>query len=414
MHMTIDTGNTGFMLLCSSLVMLMTPGLAFFYGGLVGRRNVLSIMMQSFVSMGWTTVLWWAFGFSMCFSGDLKSGTDFHGIIGNFHWAFLSGITLDTPSAINSSIPMIVFCAYQMMFAIITPALITGAFANRVTFKAYMLFLTFWLIFVYFPFVHMIWGGGILATWGVLDFAGGIVVHNIAGIAALASVLYVGRRKVEDSGPHSIPLVALGTGLLWFGWYGFNAGSEFRVDAVTAVAFLNTDIAASFGAIAWLCLDWMQFRKPRFVGLLTGAVAGLATITPAAGYVSPATACLIGLIAGVVCYYAVALKNKLRWDDALDVWGVHGVGGFLGIVLCGIFATTAFNPAGTDGLLRGNSHFFLIELAAVAISSAWAFVFTYGMLWLIDKITPVKVHETAEIEGLDQALHGETAYIEGI
>jgi Amt family ammonium transporter len=414
MHMTIDTGNTGFMLLCSSLVMLMTPGLAFFYGGLVGRRNVLSIMMQSFVSMGWTTVLWWAFGFSMCFSGDLKSGTDFHGIIGNFHWAFLSGITLDTPSAINTSIPMIVFCAYQMMFAIITPALITGAFANRVTFKAYMLFLTFWLIFVYFPFVHMIWGGGILATWGVLDFAGGIVVHNIAGIAALASVLYVGRRKVEDSGPHSIPLVALGTGLLWFGWYGFNAGSEFRVDAVTAVAFLNTDIAASFGAIAWLCLDWMQFRKPRFVGLLTGAVAGLATITPAAGYVSPATACLIGLIAGVVCYYAVALKNKLRWDDALDVWGVHGVGGFLGIVLCGIFATTAFNPAGVDGLLRGNPHFFFVELAAVAISSAWAFVFTYGMLWLIDRITPVKVHETAEVEGLDQALHGETAYIEGI
>ena len=414
MHMTIDTGNTGFMLLCSSLVMLMTPGLAFFYGGLVGRRNVLSIMMQSFVSMGWTTVLWWAFGFSMCFSGDLKSGTDFHGIIGNFHWAFLSGITLDTPSAINASIPMIVFCAYQMMFAIITPALITGAFANRVTFKAYMLFLTFWLIFVYFPFVHMIWGGGILATWGVLDFAGGIVVHNIAGIAALASVLYVGRRKVEDRGPHSIPLVALGTGLLWFGWYGFNAGSEFRVDAVTAVAFLNTDVAASFGAIAWLCLDWMQFRKPRFVGLLTGAVAGLATITPAAGYVSPTTACLIGLIAGVVCYHAVALKNKLRWDDALDVWGVHGVGGFLGIVLCGIFATTAFNPAGVDGLLRGNSHFFLVELAAVAISSAWAFVFTYGMLWLIDRITPVKVLDTAEVEGLDQALHGETAYIEGI
>jgi len=413
-HMVVDTGNTGFMLLCSSLVMLMTPGLAFFYGGLVGRRNVLAIMMQSFVSMGWTTVLWWAFGFSMCFSGDLKSGTDLGGIIGNFHWAFLSGITLDMPSPINATIPMIVFCAYQMMFAIITPALITGAFANRVTFKAYMLFLTAWLIFVYFPFVHMIWGGGILATWGVLDFAGGIVVHNIAGIAALASVLFVGKRKVEDRGPHSIPLVALGTGLLWFGWYGFNAGSEFRVDSVTAVAFLNTDIAASFAAIAWLCLDWRQFRKPRFLGLLTGAVAGLATITPAAGYVSPATACLIGLIAGAVCFYAVALKNKLQWDDALDVWGVHGVGGFLGIVLCGIFATTAFNPAGVDGLLRGNPHFFLVELAAVAISSAWAFVFTYGMLWLIDRITPVKVQDSDEVDGLDQALHGETAYIEGI
>jgi len=412
--MTIDTGNTGFMLLCSSLVMLMTPGLAFFYGGLVGRRNVLSIMMQSFVSMGWTTVLWWAFGFSMCFSGDLKSGTDLGGIIGNFHWAFLSGITLDMPSPINATIPMIVFCAYQMMFAIITPALITGAFANRVTFKAYMLFLTAWLIFVYFPFVHMIWGGGIMAGWGVLDFAGGIVVHNIAGIAALASVLYVGKRKVEDRGPHSIPLVALGTGLLWFGWYGFNAGSEFRVDSVTAVAFLNTDIAASFAAIAWLCLEWRQTKKPRFLGLLTGAVAGLATITPAAGYVSPATACLIGLIAGFVCFYAVALKNKLKWDDALDVWGVHGVGGFLGIVLCGIFATTVFNPGGVDGLLRGNSRFFLVELAAVVISSVWAFIFTYGMLWLIDRITPVKVEEAHEAEGLDQALHGETAYIEGI
>jgi Amt family ammonium transporter len=413
-HMTIDTGNTGFMLLCSSLVMLMTPGLAFFYGGLVGRRNVLAIMMQSFVSMGWTTVLWWAFGFSMCFSGDLKSGTDLAGIIGNFHWAFLSGITLDMPSPINATIPMIVFCAYQMMFAIITPALITGAFANRVTFKAYMLFLTGWLIFVYFPFVHMIWGGGILASWGVLDFAGGIVVHNIAGIAALASVLYVGKRKVEDRGPHSIPLVALGTGLLWFGWYGFNAGSEFRVDSVTAVAFLNTDVAASFAAIAWLCLDWRKFRKPRFLGLLTGAVAGLATITPAAGYVSPATACLIGLIAGGVCFYAVELKNKLQWDDALDVWGVHGVGGFLGIVLCGIFATTVFNPAGVDGLLRGNSHFFLVELGAVAISSAWAFLFSYGMLWLIDRITPVKVEEAHEIEGLDLSLHGETAYLEGV
>jgi Amt family ammonium transporter len=412
--MTIDTGNTAFMLLCSSLVMLMTPGLAFFYGGLVGRRNVLSIMMQSFVSMGWTTMLWWAFGFSMCFSGDLKSGTDLGGIIGNFHWAFLSGITLDMPSPINATIPMIVFCAYQMMFAIITPALITGAFANRVTFKAYMLFLTAWLTFVYFPFVHMIWGGGILASWGVLDFAGGIVVHNIAGIAALASVLYVGKRKVEDRGPHSIPLVALGTGLLWFGWYGFNAGSEFRVDSVTAVAFLNTDIAASFAAIAWLCLDWKQFKKPRFLGLLTGAVAGLATITPAAGYVSPATACLIGLIAGIVCFYAVALKNKLQWDDALDVWGVHGVGGFLGIILCGIFATTVFNPAGVDGLLRGNTHFFLVELAAVAISSAWAFLFSYGMLWLIDRITPVKVQESHEVEGLDLSLHGETAYIEGI
>jgi Amt family ammonium transporter len=408
----LDTGNTGFMLLCSSLVMLMTPGLAFFYGGLVGRKNVLAIMIQSFVSMGWTTVLWWLCGFSMCFSGDLKTGTDFAGIIGNFHWAFLRGISLDMPSPLNDTIPMIVFCAYQMMFAIITPALITGAFANRVSFKAYMLFLTGWLLFVYFPFVHMIWGGGLLASWGVLDFAGGIVVHNIAGIAALASVLYVGKRRVRDHGPHSIPLVALGTGLLWFGWYGFNAGSEFRVDSVTAVAFLNTDVAASFAAVAWLFMDWTTSKQPKFVGLLTGAVAGLATITPAAGYVSPTSACLIGLIAGCVCYYAVALKNRLGWDDALDVWGVHGVGGFLGIILCGVMATKAFNPAGVDGLLRGNPHFFFVQLAAVLLSSCWAFAFTLGMLWLINKITPVRVGDTTEAMGLDQGLHGETAYLE--
>jgi Amt family ammonium transporter len=301
-----------------------------------------------------------------------------------------------------------------MMFAIITPALITGAFANRVTFKAYMLFLTLWLVFVYFPFVHMIWGGGLLAQWGVLDFAGGIVVHNIAGIAALASVLYVGKRAVADRGPHSIPLVALGTGLLWFGWYGFNAGSEFRVDSVTAVAFVNTDVAASFAAIAWLAMDWMTTKKPKFLGLLTGAVAGLATITPAAGYVSPAAAALIGLIAGILCFYAVALKNRLGWDDALDVWGVHGVGGFIGIILCGVFATTAFNPAGVDGLLRGNPHFFWVQVGAVLLSSAWAFVFTYGMLWLIERVTPVKVEAAHESEGLDSALHGETAYIEAI
>jgi Amt family ammonium transporter len=302
-----------------------------------------------------------------------------------------------------------------MMFAIITPALITGAFTNRITFKAYMLFLTAWLILVYFPFVHMVWGGGMLAQWGVKDFAGGIVVHNIAGIAALASVLYVGKRKVADRGPHSIPLVALGTGLLWFGWYGFNAGSEFRVDATTAVAFINTDIAASFAAIAWLLVDWRVSKKPKFLGLLTGAVAGLATITPAAGYVSPATAVIIGTVAGVVCYYACALKNRLRWDDALDVWGVHGVGGFLGIVLLGVFASTAWNPAangGANGLLAGDSSFFVKQLAAGLFSSAWALIFTLGMLWVIDRVTPVRVEDAHEELGLDEAIHGETAYVE--
>jgi ammonium transporter, Amt family len=403
--MTIDTGNTGFMLLCSSLVMLMTPGLAFFYGGLVSRKNVLTIMMQSFVSMGWTTVIWFVVGYSLCFSGGAG------GVIGNLDMAFLRGVTLDTPSP-TPGIPLLVHVAYQMMFAIITPALITGAFANRVTFKAYLIFLTLWLLLVYFPFVHMIWGGGLLQKWGVLDFAGGIVVHNTAGLAALASVLYVGRRKFKVAGAHSVPLVALGTGLLWFGWYGFNAGSEFRVDSVTAVAFLNTDVAASFAAVTWLAVGWWREKRPTFVGLLTGAVAGLATITPAAGYVSPLTAVIIGVAAGGVCYFAVELKNRLRWDDALDVWGVHGVGGFLGIVLLGVFATTAFNPAGTDGLVAGNGAFFLKQLVAVALSSVWAFAFTYGMLWLIDRVTPVKVEESAEESGLDLALHGETAYLE--
>src|SRR5437764_3306972 len=407
-HLSIDTGNTAFMLLCTSLVMLMTPGLAFFYGGLVSRKNVLAIMMQSYVSMGWTTVIWFAFGYSLCFSGDVG------GVIGNLDLAFLHGVTLATPSP-TPGIPLYVHIAYQMMFAIITPALITGAFANRVSFKAYMAFLTLWLFFVYFPFVHMVWGGGLLAKWGVKDFAGGIVVHNIAGIAALASILYVGKRKVVDRGPHSIPLVALGTGLLWFGWYGFNAGSEFRVDSITAVAFLNTDISASFAAIVWLLVDWRVTKKPKFLGLLTGAVAGLATITPAAGYVSPTTAVIIGVLAGVVCYYACALKNKLRWDDALDVWGVHGVGGFLGIVMLGVFASTAWNPAangGVNGLLAGDSSFFLKQLGAGLFSSVWAFGFTLGMLWLIDRVTPVRVEDAHEELGLDEAIHGETAYVE--
>ena len=409
--MPINIGNTGFMLLCASLVMLMTPGLAFFYGGLVARKNVLSIMIQSFMSLGWTTVLWFAFGYSMSF------GPDWHGIIGNpFTYAFLHGVTLQTMfTGNNAGIPLVVHVAYQMMFAIITPALITGAFANRVTFKAYFWFLTAWLIFVYFPFVHMIWSPqGLLAQWGVLDFAGGIVVHASAGFAALASVLYVGRRTVVENKPHNIPLIALGTGLLWFGWYGFNAGSELRVDAVTATAFLNTDVAASFAAVAWLLIEWAYGRQPKFVGLLTGAVAGLATITPAAGYVSPVTAVIIGLAAGFVCYYAVALKNRLGWDDALDVWGVHGVGGFLGIILLGVFASTQWNPNGANGLLFGGVAFFGKQVTAAVLCSAYAFVFTYAMLWLINLITPVKVPREGEEQGLDIALHGEEAYPLGL
>jgi len=388
--------------------MLMTPGLAFFYGGLVGRKNVLSIMIQSFVSMGVTTIIWWAYGYSLCFSGGEG------GIIGNLDKAFLAGVTLTTPSPFGSgNIPEFVFMAYQMMFAIITPALITGAFANRVRFGAYLLFLVAWLTLVYFPFVHMVWGNGLLAKWGVLDFAGGIVVHNIAGMAALASVLYVGRRKVGDSVPHSIPLVALGTGLLWFGWYGFNAGSQLKVDAVTGVAFLNTDIAASFAGPVWMLLAWIFEKKPKFVGLLTGAVAGLATITPCAGYVTPTSAAIIGIVAGVVCYFAVNLKNRLRWDDALDVWGVHGVGGALGVVLLGLMASTAVNSAGADGLLQGNASFFWKQVLTVVGSSIYAFAFTFAMLFIINKVTRVSTTEGEEELGLDDALHGESAY-EGV
>jgi Amt family ammonium transporter len=304
--------------------------------------------------------------------------------------------------------------AYQMMFAIITPALITGAFINRVTFKAYLCFLVLWQLLVYYPFVHMVWGGGLLAQLGVLDFAGGIVVHAIAGFAALASVFYVGQRRDRESPPNSIPLIAIGTGLLWFGWYGFNAGSELDVNAITGLAFLNTDVAASFAAITWMVIEWSAQRRPKFVGLLTGAVAGLATITPAAGYVSLPSAAIIGIAAGAICYLAVHLKNKLGWDDALDVWGVHGVGGALGVILLGVFASRAVNAAGANGLLAGGSHFFILQCAAVIGASIYAFVFTYVMLAIINIFTTVKVSEADEDLGLDASLHGEQAYDTGV
>ena len=403
---TFDTGNTAFMLVATSLVMLMTPGLAFFYGGLVGRKNVLAIMIQSFVSMGVTTVLWFAFGYSLCFSGGEG------GVIGNLNNAFFHNINLTDACSFSKTIPLFVLIAYQMMFAQITPALITGAFANRVRFPAYLVFLVFWLVLVYFPLVHMVWGGGLLAKWGVLDFAGGIVVHCSAGFAALASVLFVGRRKIQDLRSHSIPLVALGTGLLWFGWYGFNAGSELKVDEVTSLAFLNTDVAASFAAIVWLAIAWVLEKKPKFVGLLTGSIAGLAAVTPAAGYISTSNAVIIGIAASVICYFAIQLKNRLRLDDALDVWGVHGVGGVVGVICLGLFADKAMNPGGgADGLFLGNSSFFFKEVIAVAGTAVYAFLFTYVMLWVINKITSVKVTAEEEEIGLDESLHGEKAYV---
>ncbi len=403
----MDTGSTGFMLVATSLVMLMTPALAMFYGGLTTKRNILAIMIQSFVSLGWTTVLWVIFGYSLCFSGG--DG----GIIGNFDKAFLSGIGVNTLWSGNGKIPEFVFIAYQMMFAIITPALITGAFVNRVSFKAYFIFLTVWQIFVYYPLVHMIWGGGLLAHLGVIDFAGGIVVHATAGFAALASVFYVGARVDKNSTPNSIPLVAIGSGLLWFGWYGFNAGSEVQVDNVTSLAFLNTDIAASFATVAWLAVEWIRERKPKFVGLLTGSIAGLATITPCAGFVPVWASPLIGIAAGLVCYSAVQFKNRMKWDDALDVWGVHGMGGVLGTILLGVFASKAVNSAGADGLLFGSGSFLLKETVAVLATAAYAFAFTYLMLIIINLITHVRVTKEEELAGLDNSLHGEKAYDEG-
>lgn len=402
----IDVGNTAFMLLCTSLVMLMTPGLAFFYGGLVSRKDVLTIMFQSFVSMGWTATLWFVVGYSLCF------GPTINGIIGDpSYYAFLNNVHPSTMYTGNSGgIPLIVHIGYQMMFAIITPALITGAFANRVTFRAYLIFLTLWLLFVYCPFVHMVWSpNGLFARWGVLDFAGGIVVHATAGFAALAAALYVGKRAISSGGSHSVPFIALGAGLLWFGWYGFNAGSELQVNTVTVSAFFATDIAAATAAVTWLIIEYCHTKKPNFVGFLTGSIAGLATITPAAGYVSLQAAALIGIIASLVCYFMVGLMRKYL-DDALDVFGVHGMGGVVGSILLGVFATQLWNPAGASGLLDGNVNFFFKQVVVVVFASVWSFIVTYGILWSIDRFTPVRVKREYQIAGIDEEQLGENAY----
>lgn len=400
------------MVLATSLVMLMTPGLAFFYGGLGNKKNILNIMMQSFVSLGLTTVLWFSFGYSLCFSGTVADGTDLFGIIGNLDKAFLHGITPQTIMP-GKAFPEYIFFAYQMMFAIITPALITGAFINRVTFKAYVFFLIFWQIFVYYPFVHMVWGGGILQQWGVLDFAGGIVVHATAGFAALVSTIYVGKRKGGEHQPNNIPLVAIGTTLLWFGWYGFNAGSELDVNDITVAAFINTDTSASFAAITWLLIEWNSGKKkPTLIGLMTGAVAGLATITPAAGYVTVGAAAMIGIMSGIVCYLAVEFKNSMKWDDALDVWGVHGIGGVFGTILLGLLATTTINAGTPNGLFYGGGPGLLgKEVAALLFAILWASSFTWGMLHVIDRFVQVKVTDAIQKSGLDFHIHGETATV---
>jgi len=401
----INTGDTAFVTLSAALVCLMTPGLAFFYGGLVRRKNVLAIMMQSFIAMGVVTILWVTIGFSLAF------GPSIGGIIGNLDFAFLSKVGVTPHPSYGPTIPFLTFFGYQEMFAIITPALITGAFADRVSFKAYLLFLVGWALLVYIPFAHWIWGGGFLARWGLVDFAGGIVVHVSAGVAALASVFFVGKRRIkpgESTAPHNIGFVALGTGLLWFGWFGFNAGSALAANGVAATAFCNTDIAGSFAMITWLFVAWAREGKPSMVGALTGAVAGLATITPAAGYVQPWAAAVIGVLASLVCYVAVQIRIKRNWDDALDVWGVHGVGGMLGTVLTGVFAVKAVN--GISGLIEGDTHQFLIQCAGVAITTIYSFAVTMVLFKVINMFVDVRVSAEVEEGGLDAGLHGETAY----
>lgn len=407
-YLSLDVPNTAFMLLCASLVMLMTPGLAFFYGGLVPRKSIVTIMAQSFFSMGWVAALWFIVGYSLSF------GPTLNGIIGDpLYYSFMNNIDPGTMYTGNKGgIPLLVHFVYQMMFAIITPALITGAFANRVNFPAYLVFLTFWTLLVYCPFVHMIWSPqGMLAKWGVVDFAGGIVVHATAGFAALASALYVGKRTVASDGTHNIPYIALGAGLLWFGWYGFNAGSELQVNTVTVSAFVTTDIAAAFAAVTWFIIEKIRTGKPKLVGFLTGAVAGLATITPAAGYVSIQSAALIGIIASFVCYFVVLLVRRYL-DDALDVFGVHGVGGITGSILVGVFASATWNANGPDGLLEGNGMQIIKQITAVVFTSVWSFIFTLAILWLINKFTVVKVDQNKVGGELDNTLFGEDAYSE--
>jgi len=395
-----NTGNTAFVLLSAALVMIMTPGLGFFYGGLVGRKNVLTILMQSLFSLGWVTILWVLFGFSLAF------GPDVAGLIGGSKYFFLNHISEFTIMGAFHG-PLYAFLMFQLMFAVITPALITGAFANKVKFKAYVAFLTLWSFLVYFPVAHWLWGGGFLQKWGCEDFAGGIVVHATAGFSALATVFYLGARKVKDE-PHNRMWVALGTALLWFGWFGFNAGSALRAGGDAAVAFTNTQIAASFAAVTWVLLDVLRGGKVSVVGFCTGAIAGLATVTPTAGYVTPQAAMVIGIVAALACYAAVQYKARRGWDDALDVWGVHGIGGYTGIILLGIFGTSAV--LGSNGLLYGNPAFLGKQFVAATLCSAYSFAVTYAILWIIERFTTLRTSEAEQISGLDEVELGETAY----
>jgi ammonium transporter, Amt family len=404
----ISGGDTAWVLTSAALVMLMTPALAFFYGGLVRRKNVLSTIMHSFFVLALISVQWVLWGYTLAF------GPDIGGIIGGFDWLGLKGVGLEPNEDYAATIPHQAFMAFQMMFAIITPALITGAFAERKRFKAFVIFSLLWATLVYDPLAHWVWGaGGWLRGLGALDFAGGTVVHISSGVSALVAALVLGRRVgfgQEPMDPHDVTMTVLGAGLLWFGWFGFNAGSALAANRLAANAFVVTNTAAAMAALTWLTVSWAHKGHPSVIGAAAGAVAGLVAITPAAGFVDASSAILIGLGAGVICYWALQLTKKLKVDDALDVFGVHGVGGTWGAIATGLFASSAVNSAAADGLLFGNPAQLGIQILAVAATWIYSGGMTFLILKLIDVTIGLRVPEQEEVLGLDVSQHGEMAY----
>jgi Amt family ammonium transporter len=404
----IDTGDTAFMLLSAALVMLMTPGLAMFYGGMVRKKNVLGTLMHSFVAIALVSIQWVLFGYSLSF------GPDLYGIIGSLDWIGLRGVGIEPNADYAATIPHMAFMIYQAMFAVITPALIAGAYAERMKFSAFLIFTLLWSTIVYDPVAHWVWGtGGWLRNMGVLDFAGGIVVHITSGISALAAALVIGKRKGylrEAMPPHNLPLTVLGAGLLWFGWFGFNAGSALSSGGLSTMAFVITHIAAVTATLVWVIIEWLHRGKPTMFGAATGSIAGLATITPASGFVGPMAAIAIGAAAGGLCYLSLSLKPKLGFDDSLDAFGVHGVGGILGTVGAGLFAQKAINAAGANGFFFGNPHQLLVQLMSIALVAVFSFVASLVILKVIDWTIGLKISEEEELMGLDLSQHEETGY----
>lgn len=407
---TIDTGNTAWMLASTGLVLVMVPGLALFYGGLVRTKNVLSTFMHTFVALGIVTLQWVIFGYSLAF------GPDIGGVIGAPAHLFLQGVTLEPRE--RQTVPHLLFMVYQMMFAAITPALVSGAFAERISTKGYLLFTLLWSTLVYDPVAHWLWApGGWLARMGALDFAGGIVVHVTSGISALIFALVLGNRlgyPREKSVPHNLTMTLLGAGLLWFGWFGFNGGSALAADGIAVLALVNSQIAAAAGAMTWMAVDLKRWRRGGSLGFASGFVAALATVTPGAGYIGPVAALFVGIAAALVCYGAVLLKERIGYDDALDAFGVHGIGGIAGSLMLGLFAQKLWNPAGQDGLLAHNASFFGAQLLAVLVTGAYTTLVTFGLLKFLDKVVGLRVHPDVEREGLDVNLHGEAGYAIGL